>query len=330
MRLGYVGIVVLGIAVFMGTGCAATASRSPVQVATESWVYEDREARKLVTEHFDIYSTLADRGLEEALPVYLEAAHEQYGLLLPPAKEGGRLATYVFRDRGQWERFTKRRFPRRYEMYRKIASGAYAEGNMCVAYYIKRMYTLSILAHEGMHQYFANHFDVRLPAWLNEGLATYCESFDLPGGVPHFTPGQNSFRLNSLRNALSLGGLLPLRDILATNAGRVVDQGRSGLTRAYYAQVWALVTFLRHGADGKYAAGFDRMMQAIVDGDLRLLAQAAKIRAPQPARTSYGEGVFRAFITEDLSTLEEEFNAYLYELCGFRKQESPTGVSGQT
>ena len=89
------------------------------------------------------------------------------------------------------------------------------------------------------------------------------------------------------------------------------------MTKAYYAQAWALVTFLQHGAEGKYAAGFRQMLDGIVSGELPTLAQAAKIRAESPSTTSFGEAVFRAYITEDLAGFEAEFQPYLEELVGF-------------
>ena len=49
------------------------------------------------------------------------------------------------------------------------------------------------------------------------------------------------------------------------------------------------------------------------------MARAAKIRAPQPAQTSYGEAVFRAYITENLAAFDESFEAYLYELTGYER-----------
>ncbi len=302
--------------------CGCSSGPNEVEQFTEEpWSFRNIQGTKLSTEHFDIHSTLRDAQLQAALPEFMEAAYDQYSSLLPaPASgEGKRLQTFVLNDRSQWELYAKSNYPQQFPVFRKISAGGFAVGNECVVYYIRRTYTLSVLAHEGMHQYFANYFSTKLPAWLNEGLATYCESYELPKGKARFTPQRNSFRLNALRDAMTTDAILPLRGILATDAGRVINQGRSRLTKTYYAQAWALVCFLRHGEDGKYADSFQDMLDAIVTGELESRAKVAGLQPSARGRTSYGESVFRAFITDDLENLESEFKDYLYQLVGFRK-----------
>ena len=314
-------VALAALALTLLGGCSLVGPAEPVVQAEEPWTFSRYEGHQFVTAHFDLYSTLTDADFEKALPAYLEAAYREYARLIPPKKgEDQRLQTYVFNTRAQWERFAATRFPARFPVYRQIAAGGFSEGNMCVAYYIRRPYTLSVLAHEGMHQYVAQNCAVTLPAWLNEGLATYCESFELPGDKVHFTPRRNTFRINALRDALQSDTVLPLRAMLATDAGAVIIERQSVKTRTYYAQAWALVCYLRHGALGKYAGGFNKLLDDLSTGDVPVMAQAAKIRAPSPSTTSFGEAVFRAYITEDLDGFEEGFEGYLYDLAGFRQE----------
>ncbi len=315
------GIILATVGVVI-CGCASR-DEEVVQYTEEPWSFGRVEGTKLSTEHFDIHSTLKDGQLQAALPEFLEAAYRQYNSLLPAPESGAgkRLQTYVLNDRPQWELYAKSKFPQQFPVFRKISAGGFAVGNECVVYYIRRTYTLSVLAHEGMHQYFANYFSTKLPAWLNEGLATYCEAYELPSGKARFTPQRNSFRLNALRDAMTTDSVLPLRALLSTDAGRVINEGRSRLTKTYYAQAWALVCFLRHGEDGAYADGFQEMLDAIVSGKLEQAAKVARIQPSASGRTSYGESVFRAYITDDLDTLESQFRDYLFELVGFRKPQ---------
>ncbi len=308
------------LASILVAGCETAPAPVHFDMQSEPWTLGPFKGTHIATDHFDIYSTLMDKQFEQALPGFLEAAHREYtGLLPPPPDSDKRLQTYVFNTRRQWERFAAARFPRLFPVYQQISAGGFAHGNVCVVYYILRPYTLSVLAHEGMHQYFADHFAVPLPAWLNEGLATYCESFEFSSGSPVFTPQHNTFRLNDLRDALSTDTVLPLREMLATDAGKVIVQGRSRLVKTYYAQAWAMTVFLQHGADGKYAAGFSRLLADITSGELPVIAQAAKISAPSPSQTSYGEAVFRAYITTDLPLFEQELRAFMFELAGFKQ-----------
>lgn len=303
------------------SGCRAVLPLRPVTQTVEPWTFEKVEGRRILTPHFAIHSTLRDAQLEEALPDYLEAAHREYAALVPPRMgQEDRLQTYVFDQRGQWERFAARQFPQRFSVYQQISAGGFSEGATCAAYYIGRSYTLSVLAHEGMHQYLAQNCDVRLPAWLNEGLATYCESFEAPGNRVVFTPRRNTFRINALREALQAKTLLPLADMLATDAGTVIVEGRSAKTRTYYAQAWALVVYLRHGAAGRHERGFNRLLRDLASGETAIVTQAARIRSPNPSGTSFGEAMFRAYITEDLESFEADFERHVHELAGFKKK----------
>ncbi|MCP4589850.1 MAG: hypothetical protein GY842_03830, partial [bacterium] len=164
---------------------------------------------------------------------------------------------------------------------------------------------------------FGSHFDVKIPAWLNEGLATYCEGFDFRDGLPVFLPRQNTFRLNPLRRTLTADATIPLRQLLSTHAGEVVREGQGAVTSAYYSQVWALTVFLRHGQGGKYADGFSRMLEAIRDGTLHTGARAARLATGAPSEVSHAEAVFRAYITHDLDTIEGEYHDFMIELAGF-------------
>lgn len=309
--------VLVGVAIV--AGCRPGERTPQFQLTRDAWDYRGESGELLTTDHFEIYTTIRDTELREALPLFLESAYQLYTDLLPPVTQASpRMQTYLFDTRTQWDRFVRETFPQRYPVYARIQHGGFAEGRLCVCYYLRRAYTLSVIAHEGMHQYFGSHFEVPIPAWLNEGLACYCEGFDFRNGRPVFLPRQNTFRLNPLRRSLAADELMPLREVLSTHAGEVVQEGRSALTSAYYAQAWALIVFLRHGARGRYADGFAAMLEDIRNGSLHTKAQAARLTAPNPSEITLGEAVFRAYVTTDLDGFEKAYRDYLIELAGFK------------
>jgi hypothetical protein len=286
----------------------------------EEWSYGHRTGLRMVTDHFDIHTTIPDEDLRAALPMFLEAAYQQYTDLVPPPAtevERPKLETFIFANRPEWDHYVRQNYPSRYAVYSRISAGGFADRHRCVAYYIRRIYTLSVIAHEGFHQYLGAMFSRPVPAWLNEGLACYCETFEFKNEVPIFTPTSNAFRMNSLRHSLAADTLMPLRQILATDAGQVIIRNNSALTRAYYAQAWGLICMLRHGEKEKYRERFDAMCADIGTREFQVKAQAARIAAPDPSQVSPGEALFRAYITNDLDAFEVEYRRYLRESVGF-------------
>ena len=89
------------------------------------------------------------------------------------------------------------------------------------------------------------------------------------------------------------------------------------MPKTYYAQAWALIVFLRHGADRAYADGFDRMLADVAAARLSRRARAARLTTTAPAKTTFGENVFRAYITEDLTDFEAHFREFMIDLVGF-------------
>ncbi|UCG17342.1 MAG: hypothetical protein JSV19_04780 [Phycisphaerales bacterium] len=306
------------VAAVVLAGCSPVPEAPPFSLTEEDWSYGRHAGKRLVTDHFEIYTTLTDADLRDVLPLFLESAYRQFtSLVPPPAEPDPKLQTYVFGNRAQWDRYVRQNFPARYPVYARISAGGFAEQNKCVVYYIRRIYTLSVVAHEGFHQYLGALFPVPVPAWVNEGLACYCETFQFKKGVPVFTPTDNAFRLNSLRQSLAGDTLIPLKEMLGTDAGKVIIRSQSAMTRAYYAQAWALVCMLRHGLNGKYRAGFDALCADIGTRESHVRARAAQIAAPDPSETSFGEAVFRAYITNDLETFEREYRQYLRTVAAF-------------
>ncbi len=310
-------LLALGVIAGCDTTPTITFNAPEFQLREQPWQFGGRSGVQVTTDHFNLYTTDLEPAFAEFLPQFLETTYMLYTSLLAPLdhRESRRMETFVLANRAEWDLFVRRRFPRRYPIYRMITAGGFSEGHVCVVYDIGQAATLSVLAHEGLHQYFGSHFTEPLPAWLNEGLATYCETVEFRKNVPHFKPQHNIFRINHLRQASALETTSPLREFLATNAGTVIEGNQAEATATYYAQAWALIVYLRHGAGGRYADGFQRMLHDVADGTIRIKANAAKATAPSPSGTSYGEAVFRAYITTDLEEFDNDLQEFIRLLC---------------
>ncbi len=327
-NVGQIALFAVAFALVPVTGCVnkqtfLTFHPGPVNPIIEDWDPAGKSIRggvvqKITTEHFELYTTANDAEFVAFLPEYLETTYAYYASLIPEPDTGephARLKTYLLNDRPEWDRFVQENYPERHEVYRRILSGGFSEGGTCVVFFIGRTATLGVLAHEGLHQYLGSRFPEPVPAWVNEGLASYCESVEVRGRVPHFRPMYNTFRVDHLRCVFFHGETLPLLELLSTDAGRILDGDDTPSTMTYYAQAWALVSYLRHGDGGRYAGGFKRLLDDIANGTIRIKAQAAKVASASPSEVSYGEAVFRAYITTDFEGFERDFLQYVHRVC---------------
>lgn len=301
------------------TGCAAP-ERVPVAVQEQEWTSPTGlKGVQLLTEHFDLRVTAQDAILREYLPTFMEEAFRQYAALLPPVRGSSeRLTVYLFDNRDQWAAFTRGFSPEHADTYLHILSGGYTDhaSATSVAYDLHRDRTLALLAHEGLHQHLARYFPEPVPAWINEGLATQFEQFELDGPFPQFTPRHNYFRRNNLRELVTEAhdGLIPLPDLLTMDAGQAVRGIRHG-SRAYYAQIWSLALFLKDGpCPPEYQEGFGRLLVDLGTDRMRTAIRAQRVTTPDSDRLSDGEMLFRHYITEDLAAADGEYRAFAQAL----------------
>jgi hypothetical protein len=250
---------------------------------------------------------------QQVLPEYVEKAWKHYTDLVPLNREPSEpLKCYVFQRRDDWEAFTRRFTGPRAGKYLRISNGGYSERGVSVAHYIRRDSTLAVLSHEGFHAYLDVNFPKPVPAWLNEGLATWCEGTEWQGQHVRFAPRQNSLRVGGLRDAARRSELMPLAELLRNNAGHYVGTGQLR-SQVYYSQLWALMWFLEDGEDGRYRDAFARMRRELAEGKLMTRARAMMAASPG-LRLSFGEAVFRSCITEDVDRFEAEFLAFILKM----------------
>jgi hypothetical protein len=317
--------------VCMAAACGNSTAVTSVAVERHAWTEPGPDGVQFLTAHFDIRTTVRDTLLRDALPVFLETAFAEYTRLMPtpagnspPLSKGGpggvelpRLPVYLFDTREEWARFTRHFRPAEAQTYLHIHAGGFTDYRTATAvtFDLGRDHTLSLLAHEGFHQYVARYRTLPLPAWLNEGLACQFETFTLDGPRPTFTPRQNLIRLGSLREALTPPNqLAALPDLLRMHAGQALRQtGPSAPT--YYAQLWSTVLYLRDRSC-PYAAGFRKLLQ---DAGTLALAQAIRDHRAENAaarRLSDAEVAFHRYITPDLETFAAGYRKFAEQLVG--------------
>lgn len=301
----------LAMILVCSSGCSQSKPRREFPRSVEIWREEGHVGRRISTEHYEVYSTVDDPEFEEALPVFLETAFDEYQKTLDAETPiDQKLTTYVFQSRQEWAVFARRKYPLQFPVYNLIRSGGFTDGNVSVLFFVDRASTFATMAHEGWHQYAAARY-VQMPAWLNEGLACTFETFRWIDDRVVFEPLANTFRLNSLREAIKDESLITIRELLATNAGEVVSLDDSRFTQCYYAQAWAFVIFLRFGDKCCWAPGFKRLLADISDGSFKTNLSAQLLAEARDGENDSAHALVKAYFGTSLDKLEAAYRKYI-------------------
>lgn len=303
-----------------GAAPAVVETRSKDWEATsEAWTFEGREGKLITTPSFRIFTTLPTGNTTRRLPRFLEDAIDHYtttlGVLPRPTSP---LETYIMETRGQWSTLTQRVMGEEAGVYLRIQRGGFSARGRALLFFIGQRDTLAIAAHEGWHQYTQSVFKDTLPAWLDEGVATYMEGFRFDKDDPTrvvFKPWANAERFDKLQSALSRGKLIPLERVLfSTPQDLISSDSDSALT--YYAQVWALVHFLEVGERGKYKGALGAMLGDAASGKLvdRVRRSAGSRAASTLANRRRGSDALTIYCGEDLATLSRQYEAFVASL----------------
>jgi hypothetical protein len=319
----------------VGASVVAPGPAAPVVISEEPWTYNNRPGKIIRTEHYRFFTTNSSALLMGRLPAFMESALANYrsavGPLPPPPMM---LDTFLMANRAEWSRLTQELMGPQAEVFLRIPRGGYAAGGRGVFYDIGAQDTLSIAAHEGWHQYTQRTFKETMPIWLEEGIATTMEGHRWDGSTPLFLSWSNLERFDQLRAAAAKGSLFSLQDLLTTSPQELLTPPASpsppkagapkgprsiGTDAAltYYAQIWALVQFLKEGENGKYSALLRLLVSDAAAGRMGR-AIAASADAPPGRATGMlsrqGAVVFAVYFTSDLDRAGHEYARFIEQI----------------
>jgi hypothetical protein len=290
----------------------------PAVRKVERWNNPYSDGLTIETQHYKIHTTLLEPLMLKQVPAFAEAAWRQYQAQLPMAVESqNRFVLYIFKDRSQWEQFTKEFTGSQWPIYLKIKKGAYFLNEACVAYNIGRSRTFSVIGHEGWHQFCNRYLKYRLPSWLDEGIAQLFETSDYANGQFVFQPAKNYSKLGALKLVMRDKKMIPLQNLISLNPGEVVlwEEADMGVM-AFYAQSYALVRFLREDNYGKRLGNYHQMLLGSLNGTWPIDQTEAKIASdrniPLTAQwNSYiAQKLFSIYIGQDIEQIEPEYQRF--------------------
>ena len=301
-----------------GTVGRISLQAAPLSTTVEEtpWRFGHVRGRRFASAHYDIYTTSASRSMNRHLPGFMERAHDNYEVLtnLPAPANRRRMTIYMLANRPQWAAMTRKVTAPRADLYLAIRNGGYCHRGVCVFWDMRTFSTFVLAAHEGMHQFL--HYRLRewLPAWANEGLAVTAEGFVMDTTTVRFDPLRNPVRQAHLRKLLSRGGWIPLPRLLASDAGDHISAPGDSGGLDYYAQLWALMTYIR--SKPEYNEGLDRMVADAAAGRFRrgLNVPDKMGRGRQYAR-AIAVPAFRRYIDDDVAAFEQALKAHAKKLA---------------
>ncbi len=295
-----------------------------VPTRRDKWTHPQGVGQVITTTHYRIFTSASNPVLVRHLPGFLEAAYANYIDLthLTPEKAGKPMDVYMLASRQQWVHLTKHVFGAK-APHLSISAGGYCYRGIGVYWDLQNRATLSVAAHEGLHQFLHHTMRHRLPLSIEEGLGVAAEGFHIreDENTVVFLPRHNPGRYVTLRKALVNNRWIPARKLLTMTAGDTM-RGMTADTLAWYSQVWALSMFLRTSPD--YREGFYRML---TDGQAGKFHLAMNVPADAYARLMARGGIysrtvaaplFAHYITTDMDTFERRYLAFARDLAALK------------
>lgn len=291
-------------------------------VTEEPWSFGGYDGELITTPTHLIHHTLPESRLRRALPEFTASTLDHYRSMItgpvgaePLPLPGERLSSYVFDTRPEWAAWTKWRLGRSANVYLAIERGGYTIDAESVLWDIGRYDTLCMLAHEGWHQYTQSVFRHPLPAFLEEGLATYAEGHrSARSNQPsRFIPWRNFERFGQLRGSNYRDRLIDLDEIVTQPPQAFVSRGERSLL-TYYAQVWVLIHYLVEGQDGQYRDGLVRLLQDAAEGHIASSLYDADRSAARRGRLlgpNAGRAIIATYFDQDYGRFKAGYEAFI-------------------
>jgi hypothetical protein len=251
---------------------APTAVSLP-EVTRLDWEFEGNKGVEFITPYWDIHSTIPVPRIVDSLPDFYADLLEHYtsvfGDLPYPDK---RIDVFLFANEKQWQQKLQEMIGDEAKEWFSLGRGGLTVDGVGVLYHLDKRgrsrVTLRIAAHEGWHQYAEAVFKNCLPTWLDEGIGTWMEGFRIRSGNTSFTPSSNWDRLTTLRKIVSADRLDSLTYLLESDPSALLANGRTTLL-SYYAQLWALTSFIVEYEHGKYVPALRSVLNSALAGTLR-------------------------------------------------------------
>jgi hypothetical protein len=299
--------------------------RTAGTIRESDWAFESEPGRLIETSHYRVFTTLSSRRTLDVIPVFVERALEHYRSALAALPEPDKtFETFIFGRRDQWQSQTRRIMQDRADLYLNLGRGGYSTRGTAVLYDLGLSDTLSILAHEGWHQYTQIAFRQPLPTWLEEGVATYMEG-RRRGRQNEFTfdPWSNRQRYETLRQAVRRNRLIPLEELVNRSPQEFLERDDSGLL-TYYAQVWALVLFLAEGEQGRYRTALAQVLEDAAAGRIASRVATATSLSPgarrRPNASQNGYVIARVYFNDDWAAFEEQYSLFVRRIAEYGRR----------
>ncbi|MBD9480656.1 hypothetical protein [Pseudoxanthomonas sp. PXM02] len=242
-----------GVLVWQRARPAPASVAAPVSVARIP-----ATATLLETSHYRVHSTATPAQTRQVTDA-VESLHTAYmTLFADQVRPSSRPLTLVlYADREEFQRNNRSR-PWAEAYYLRPACYAYYGGD-------GKENPHHWMLHEAVHQLNTEVAGWRLPAWANEGVASYLGASWLEDGV--LTPGRSDpdtypiwwlSRMEltgSLQADVAAVRFIPLRALLE-GQGPDINQH----VNLYYLHYWGLTHFLFHYENGRYAAAYKQLL----------------------------------------------------------------------
>lgn len=303
---------------------AATTPSTPDEptqlvLGTEPWTFAGRTGRMIRTPSYRLFTTVSDPFIADRFPRFMELALSQYTTALGNMpRPANAMDTYLLANRPQWVDAAGALLGENDTAYKQIQRGGVTMNGRAVLYNIGGRDTFAVAAHEGWHQYSQTVMKEPLPVWLEEGIATYMEGYRwdrADRGRVLFLPWCNAERFDQLRSASDRGKLLSLAEVLNSSPQEQLAYG-DDRALTYYAQVWALVHYLREGDAGDHANGLAAALNDAHAG--RLSSRLASTLGSSAARSAMlrrrGPGLFLAYIDSDQARAEKSYRLFITQV----------------
>jgi hypothetical protein len=212
------------------------------------------------TAHFEVTSraTVAQTGLVGSAAEALMRAYLQFFQLDEKAVPKGGLKLNLFKNRAEFKARVTGAPPWAEALYRKGVSYAYYDASGASGYHW--------MLHETTHQ--LNELVGHTPRakWVEEGLACYFGASAIEDNA--LVPGHIEAKAypvwwleelgpsGDAAKDFASGRVVPLRALITGQGGPPLDTH----VNQWYLGYWSLVHFLLHGEQGKYAAGFHKLL----------------------------------------------------------------------